>query len=107
MGSRWIDKVALRNPEDLYAVTDRYPCVRVVVWGHVHQCHDSRRKGVRLLATPSTCAQFLPHSEDFEIDPAPPGYRRLTLRADGSIETEVVRVALENGVQSHQRAADG
>jgi 3',5'-cyclic-AMP phosphodiesterase len=103
MGSRWIDKVALRNPEDLYAVTDRYPRVRAIVWGHVHQSHDSRRKGVRLLATPSTCAQFLPHSEKFAIDPAPPGYRRLTLSADGTLDTEVVRVVVDDATMA-QRA---
>jgi Icc protein len=107
MGSRWIDKVALRNPEEFFAVTDRYPQVRVVLWGHVHQSHDSRRKGVRLLATPSTCAQFLPHSEHFAIDPAPPAYRRLTLRADGTMETEVLRVALDESVHSSKRAAGG
>jgi Icc protein len=107
MGSRWIDKVALRNPADFYAITDRYAQVRVVVWGHVHQSHDSRRKGVRLLATPSTCAQFLPHSEHFAIDPAPPAYRRLTLRADGTIETEVVGVGREDAGQHTQQAAGG
>ena len=107
MGSRWIDAVALKNPEELFALTDRYACVRAMVWGHVHQSHDSRRKGVRLLAAPSTCAQFLPHSDHFAIDPAPPGYRRLTLRADGTIDTEVVRVALDAGAQPSQRAAGG
>jgi Icc protein len=107
MGSRWIDSVALKNPEEFFAITDRHACVRVIVWGHVHQSHDSRRKGVRLLATPSTCAQFLPHADHFEIDPAPPAYRRLTLRADGTIDTEVVRVALEARAQSTQRALGG
>jgi 3',5'-cyclic-AMP phosphodiesterase len=63
-----------------------------MVWGHVHQQHDSLRRGVRMLATPSTCAQFLPHSEQFAIDAAPPGYRCLSLHADGRIETEVRRV---------------
>jgi 3',5'-cyclic-AMP phosphodiesterase len=105
MGSRWIDSVALKNPEDFFTITDRYACVRAIVWGHVHQSHDSRRKGVRLLATPSTCAQFLPHSEHFAIDPSPPAYRRLTLRADGTLDTEVVRVAREEATQYSQRAA--
>jgi 3',5'-cyclic-AMP phosphodiesterase len=107
MGSRWIDSVALKNPEALFAITDRYRCVRVIVWGHVHQSHDSRRKGVRLLATPSTCVQFLPRSEHFAIDPAPPAYRRLTLRADGTIDTEVVQVAREDAAHYMQRAARG
>ena len=95
MGSRWLDSVGLQNPEDLFAITDRYPQVRVVLWGHVHQNFDSRRKGVRLLAVPSTCAQFLPHADQFALDPSPPGYRRLTLRADGSIDTDVLRVPLQ------------
>ena len=107
MGSRWIDSVALKNPEELFAITDRYACVRAIVWGHVHQSHESRRKGVRLLATPSTCAQFLPHSDHFAIDPSPPAYRRLTLRPDGTIDTEVLRLTLEERAHSNQRAAGG
>jgi len=105
MGSRWLDSVGLQNPEDLFAVTDRYPQLRAVIWGHVHQTHDSRRKGVRLLAAPSTCAQFLPASDQFAIDPSPPGYRRLTLRADGSIDTEVLRVPQHSAAGKVQRAA--
>ena len=76
-----------------------------MVWGHVHQQHDSRRSGVRMLATPSTCAQFLPHSEHFAIDTAPPAYRRLELRADGSIDTEVVYVAPPAAALPDQRCA--
>jgi Icc protein len=90
--SRWLDSVGLHNADELFAVLDRYSCVRAVVWGHVHQEFEAVRRGVRLLGVPSTCAQFLPHSEQFAIDPAPPGYRSLTLRADGSIATEVVRI---------------
>ena len=107
MGSRWIDSVALQNPEDFFAVTDRYAQVRAIIWGHVHQAFDSRRKGVRLLAAPSTCAQFLPHSDQFAVDPGPPAYRRLTLRADGSIDTEVLGVALQSEVTAGQRIAGG
>jgi 3',5'-cyclic-AMP phosphodiesterase len=95
LGSAWLDAVGLQNDADLFALTDRYPQVRAMVWGHVHQSFDSRRKGVRLLGAPSTCAQFLPHSDEFALDPAPPGYRRLALRADGTIDTEVVRVAAQ------------
>lgn len=90
--SRWLDSVDLHNADDLFALTDRCSNVRAIVWGHVHQEFDALRKGVRLLAVPSTSAQFLPHSDQFAIDPAQPGYRRLTLRADGSIDTEVVRL---------------
>ena len=105
MASRWIDSVGLQNPDDFFTITDRYPQVRVMVWGHVHQAFDSRRKGVRLLAVPSTCAQFLPHSDQFAVDPSPPGYRRLTLRSDGTIDTEVLRIEPQAAANPTQRAA--
>lgn len=98
MASRWIDSVGLKNSDEFFALTDRYAQLRVIVWGHVHQSFDSRRKGVRLLAVPSTCAQFLPHADDFALDASPPGYRRLTLRRDGTIETEVLRAPLADAL---------
>ena len=58
----------------------------------------ARRRGVRLLATPSTCAQFLPHSNEFAVDGRPPAYRRLTLQPDGTLDTEVVWVDEAAGV---------
>jgi 3',5'-cyclic-AMP phosphodiesterase len=82
--------VGLENAAEFLATVDRHPNVRAIVWGHVHQSHDALRKGVRLLATPSTCAQFLPNSDDFAVDVRPPAYRTLELRPDGSLLTEVV-----------------
>jgi hypothetical protein len=55
----------------------------------VHQSLDSFVHGVRFMATPATCAQFLPGSADFAIDNRPPGYRMLELMPDGAIQTEV------------------
>jgi len=90
MGSRWLDGVALHNPDDFLEVMDNCSRVRGIVWGHVHQASDRRRDGIRLLSTPSTCSQFLPNSDDFAIDRRGPGYRWLDLRSNGAIETEVV-----------------
>lgn len=90
MASRWLDRVGLENAGEFLDVIDRHSNVRAIVWGHVHQSYDALRKGVRLLATPSTCAQFLPRADQFAVDRRPPGYRTLELRADGSIATEVV-----------------
>jgi 3',5'-cyclic-AMP phosphodiesterase len=90
MASRWLDRVGLQNADEFFDVIDRHPNVRGIVWGHVHQPHDALRKEVRLLATPSTCAQFIPRSDQFAIDQLPPAYRTLELKADGSIVTEVV-----------------
>jgi Icc protein len=101
MGSRWLDRVGLTNAAEFLHVIDKHPNVRAVVWGHVHQSYDALRKGVRLLATPSTCAQFLPNSDDFAVDRRPPGYRTFELRADGSLLTEVVWVAQHCNGSSH------
>ena len=90
VGSRWLDAVGLRNTEELLQVVARYPNARVIVSGHVHQQLDVRRDSLRILATPSTCAQFTPHTERCVMDQRPPGYRWLTLQPDGSIDTEVV-----------------
>ncbi|MFQ5635518.1 MAG: 3',5'-cyclic-AMP phosphodiesterase [Gammaproteobacteria bacterium] len=90
MGSRWLDGVALQHPDDFLAIVDRSSHVRGIVWGHVHQASDRRRRGVRLLSTPSTCSQFLPNSDGFAADTRGPGFRWLNLRPNGTIETEVV-----------------
>jgi Icc protein len=107
VGSRWIDSVGLQNSEEFFSLTDRHPCLRAIIWGHVHQSFDTHRKGVRLLGTPSTCAQFLPHADQFAIDPSAPGYRRLSLHADGSLDTEVLRVPEHSSANSVRHAIGG
>jgi Icc protein len=100
MDSRWLDRVGLTNAAEFLHTVDAHRNVRAIVWGHVHQSFDALRKGVRLLATPSTCAQFLPKSDDFAVDPRPPAYRTFELRADGSLLTEVVWVEQHAGGSS-------
>ena len=92
MSSHWLDEVGLENATEFWRLIDQHCNVRAVVWGHVHQAFDARRGGVRLLATPSTCAQFRPGTNEFAIDSLPPAYRTLQLRADGTLSTEVVWV---------------
>jgi Icc protein len=92
MASRWLDAIGIENADEFLRVLDAHPQVRAISWGHVHQSFDGRRHGVRLLATPSTCAQFLPSSDEFAVDGRPPAYRRLTLQPDGALDTEVVWV---------------
>jgi 3',5'-cyclic-AMP phosphodiesterase len=90
MASRWLDEVGLENAAEFWRVLDQHRNVRAVLWGHVHQCFDALRGDVRLLATPSTCAQFLPGSNEFALDTLPPAYRTLQLRPDGTLSTKVV-----------------
>ncbi|HEY7889964.1 MAG TPA: 3',5'-cyclic-AMP phosphodiesterase [Steroidobacteraceae bacterium] len=103
MSSRWLDRVALQNAAEFFDVIDRHPNVRGIIWGHVHQHYDALRNGVRLLATPSTCAQFQPYSEQFAVDRRPPAYRTLELKADGSILTDLVWV--ESGAGGRSKSA--
>jgi len=100
MSSRWLDRVGLTNAPEFFEVIDRHPNVRAIAWGHVHQAWEGLRKGVRMLATPSTCAQFLPKSDDFALDLRPPAYRTLELHADGSLLTEVVWLDQHRGGSS-------
>jgi Icc protein len=92
VGCAWLDEQMVSNADAFFAVLDRYPGVRAVLWGHVHQEIDRQRNGVRLLASPSTCVQFAAGSINFKADDRPPGYRWLNLQSDGRIETGVSRV---------------
>ena len=95
----WIDEVIIdpgvgadkEQQRALLARIKRYPQVKAVLWGHVHQHWDQAHEGVRYLATPSTCIQFAPGSEDFKVSEEQPGYRWLRLHEDGRLETGVER----------------
>jgi Icc protein len=63
MGSTWLDGYGLRNGPELLSMLSRHAQVKGVLWGHVHQASDRQR---------------------------PPGFRRLNLKADGGIDSEVV-----------------
>jgi len=92
VGSAWIDTMAIENPEPLFEIIDRHPHVRGILWGHVHQTFEAQRGDVRLMASPSTCVQFAPQIDEFQVDEEPPGFRLLALLPDGTIRSEVVRV---------------
>jgi Icc protein len=89
IGSPWLDAVGLRNAEAFLEHLGAQGNVRGVIWGHVHQAYDRVRDGIRMLSTPSTCAQFTPCTERCIMDLRPPGYRWIELMPDGSIATEV------------------
>lgn len=86
----WLDKVALDNATDFLAIADGCARIRGILWGHVHQVWEGQRRGMRLLATPSTCFQFLPGASRSDVDPRyGPGWRWLELHHDGRIVTQV------------------
>jgi Icc protein len=89
LGSQWLDALGLAEADQFWAVIDRHPGVRAVLFGHAHQVHASQRGHLHVLGAPATSAQFLPFSDDFAIDDRPPGWRVLTLYPDGHFTTEV------------------
>jgi 3',5'-cyclic-AMP phosphodiesterase len=89
MGSRWLDGIGVANADEFWRVIESHANVRAVAFGHVHQSYDGRRGTVRLYATPSTGAQFLPKSERYAVDTRPPAYRHFSLSPDGRMESEV------------------
>ncbi len=89
MHSRWLDTVGLEESGEFLDLVHSSGNVRGVLWGHVHQEFDEIVDGIRFMASPSTCFQFLPRAQDFAIDSRPPGYRWLELHPDGTIETAV------------------
>lgn len=89
VGSRWMDTMALKNPDAFFGLLGQHPQVRAVLCGHIHQEFDDEHNGIRLLGTPSTCVQFEAGQDNFGICPCPPGYRWLDLQPDGTIETGI------------------
>jgi Icc protein len=91
IGSVWLDNIGLKNRDQFWHEIRQFTQVKAILIGHVHQFFDEVVGGVRVLATPSTCVQFLPNSKEFSIDSQSPGYRWLELYDDGSIATDVIR----------------
>ena len=60
--------------------------------GHIHQDAGAQWGDTHLLSGPSTGFQFAPQADTFAVDDVPPGYRRITLYADGTFETTLHRV---------------
>lgn len=92
VGSAWIDQYILRNADDFFAAVDDCQQIKAIVWGHVHQDYTSKRKGVEMIATPSTCVQFKPLCDGFTVDTLMPGYRWFDLHDDGTLDTGISRV---------------
>lgn len=92
-----MDEIRLKNAEAFYQVLDQHPQVKIVLFGHIHQEFEGDRHGVSYLGSPSTCVQLKPGSNNFEVDPLPPGFRLLELFPDGRFNTRVERVSASPG----------
>lgn len=92
VGSAWLDQHQLQNERDFWDVVQKNRKIKGVVCGHIHQALDRNYHGCRVLAAPSTCIQFSPHSNNFTLDPTNPGWREIFLHGDGTITTQIGRI---------------
>jgi len=90
IGSPWIDKYRLFEPEALLQIVDRYTDIKAVVWGHIHQVFKTDRNGTAMLGSPSSAINGLPGAEKFAPDLCGPACRWLELKMDGAVRTEIV-----------------
>lgn len=90
--SAWMDTMGLANGQELLALIARFPQVKGVIFGHVHQAFAGYWQKVPLWSTPSTCFQFRPQAPTLVLDTQPAGWRWLKLYADGAISTWVERL---------------
>lgn len=93
IGSKWIDKHICENSELLIETLQSYKNLEFKIFcGHVHQDSYLKANNIEFYTTPSTCYQFKPYSDDFDIDESLSyGYRVISLH-DTSINSEVIRV---------------
>lgn len=92
-GSGWLDTMQIENSAALLELVGRYPQVKAITYGHVHQEMTARHGGIDIFSAPATCFQFEPHSTEFSVEDTPPGYRIFELFADGRLESACYRLS--------------
>lgn len=90
--STWLDAMQISNSAEFLTLLTAYPQVKALITGHIHQAWAQNYQQVQIFSTPSTCFQFAPYSAMFSLDNTSPGYRKLLLYADGTLQTSVHRL---------------
>ena len=90
MGSPWIDRYPLLEPEPFLALLGRHESVRVVTWGHVHQDFEDLRGHTRLYSAPSSAINGVAGQSEFVPDKRGPGVRWFELGPMSSVRSGVL-----------------
>jgi len=88
---RWLDKIGIKNGEQLLHQLINYPQLKAIIFGHIHQQFEQQWEHFLLLGSPSTCIQFKPCSDHFATDNLSPGYRVISLHSEGKLTSQVFR----------------
>jgi len=91
LGLEWIDRMRLRNGEELIAALHEHSAVRWLICGHVHLDQAIQRGGLTMLTTPSTCLQLSKVSQAAKALPGPPAFRIVDVSGD-ELSTRVVHL---------------
>ena len=91
IGSPWIDKYRLFDPEIFLGLIDQHTNVRAVVWGHIHQAFEMNRNGTAMLGGPSSAINALPGMQKFTPDSIGPACRWLELREDKTLLSGIIQ----------------
>ncbi|MEH6812738.1 MAG: metallophosphoesterase [Motiliproteus sp.] len=93
--SQWQQAISLGNAQEFNQILANSSRQGAVIFGHLHQHWDIQSGHWRMLACPSSAVQFRKYCEHFEVETLGleswPGYRWLTLFADGKLDTGVER----------------
>lgn len=92
--SSWMDTMQIENGDELWAIAERFPQVKAITFGHLHQELQTSHKGIAVFATPASCFQFKPYATEFELDTLPPGYRIFELFNDGRLQSSCYRLPI-------------
>lgn len=95
IASLWLDNLAVKNSSVFFEIVNKYPKIKIVLCGHVHQDNSIRYDQIDFISTPSTSWQFATYSPNFKLDSLMPGYRWIELFNDGSYTTRVERIPFE------------
>ena len=94
IGSGWMERTGLQQPQQLWDVLYEFPQVKGVVFGHIHSEFQSEVQSpqgnkIVVYGTPATCVQLTHDNTCLGFKHANPAWRELLLYADGLIETQV------------------
>lgn len=94
VGVAWLDAHQVNNASDVLSILQMNSNVLAYICGHVHLASAQQRGHLKLWTTPSTCWQFASDVDTFALSSLAPGWRWLELHADGTIDTRVERLSM-------------
>ena len=92
----WLDKIGMKNGEQVLQQLSIYKNLHALAFGHIHQIWHSQYQHIDILGTPSSCVQFKADSDEFALEDDLPGYRVFHLHDNGEFDSEVIRLRNEH-----------